>query len=769
VRPRDVESRLASRGGLAAWFARIALRLVFGSLLPGAAGAGEPPEPLPAATVAVSRDDPLRRPRIALVLSGGGARGFAHIGALRALEDMRVPVDLVIGTSMGAAIGGAWAAGASVEARGRLVRETDWDAILSDRPPRASLSVRRRADEIDVPSRIEVGIGSSGLIAPPSAISSQALEAAIRQALPPGAGDRSAASQPVPFAAVATDLLTGRPEVLRDVPLQVAIRASLTVPGLFSPYRHEGRLLVDGGLVENLPIELARSLGADVVIAVNAGQVQSEDSEGDDAVAVTRRMIAILTEQNVDESLRMLAERDVLVTPRLGTLGTLDLRAGVRAIDAGARAVTDVEARLAPLALGPQAYAAFASGRLAAPPPVSSRILAGVRVVGTRRADPMTLVAESGLRTGQAATFDEIRDAADRLYGRGDFERVEVAVEEAPEGRLVTLAPVESAWLANRLRLGMQFATDFREAHSANLAALHVLPWRNAWGAEWRTFVRAGTQLEGRTEWWQPLGPGSPWYASTLASYASGTEVLYDAWRPRALFATRTSELRLSAGRSLGRLGVAELGLARRVSAGRLVLPDSELLGQAFQVPLLEGGRYVDSIGTARMRIDTLEPLAFPVRGSLLSVELERSLDGPAPGVRPLWGSVAALQAARYDAWAGHLYAEWTSGPAQVGGLLRSSGLPVTVSASRSTLLLRGVAARQIGTMPVGWGGAVRIGGSLEWLDAPGWGALGDGRGSAAGGSVFASIDTRLGPLYVGLGHTHGFSPALRLILGPIW
>ena len=776
MRPRDVESRRVSRGVVAACLARIALVFVVGSVLPDAAGAGEPAEPVreagpprAAVSAAVDRDDPLRRPRIALVLSGGGARGFAHIGALRALEDMRVPVDLVVGTSMGAAIGGAWAAGASVDALERLVRETDWDAILSDRPPRASLSVRRRADEVDVPSRIEVGIGARGLIAPPSAISSQALEAAIRQALPPGAGDRSAASQPVPFAAVATDLLTGRPQVLREVPLQVAIRASLAVPGLFAPYRHEGRLLVDGGLVENLPVELARSLGADVVIAVNAGQGPPEDTEGDDALAVTRRMLAILTEQNVDDSLRMLADRDVLVTPRLGTLGTLDLRAGARAIDAGARAVTDVEARLAPLALGTEAYAAFASGRLAVPPPASSRILAGVRVVGTRRADPVTLVAESDLRPGQAATLDEIRDAADRLYGRGDFERVEVAVEEAPEGRFVTLSPVESAWLANRLRLGMQFATDFRNAHSANLAALHVLPWLNAWGAEWRTFVRVGTQLQGRTEWWQPLGPGSPWYASTLASYVSGTEVLYDAWQPRVLLGARTAELRLSAGRSLGRLGVAELGLVRRVSAGRLVLPDQDLLSQTFQVPSIAGGRYVGSIGTARMRLDTVEPLAFPARGSLLSVELERSLDGPAPGERLLWGSVAALQAARYEAWAGHLYAEWTSGPAQVGGFLRSSGLPVTVSASRSTLLLRGVAARQIGTMPVGWGGAVRVGGSLEWLDAPGWEALGDGRGSAPGGSVFASIDTRLGPLHLALGLTHGFAPALRLILGPIW
>jgi NTE family protein len=393
-----------------------------------------------------------------------------------------------------------------------------------------------------------------------------------------------------------------------------------------------------------------------------------------------------------------------------------------------------------------------------------------VRVVGTRRADPATLVAESGLRPGAVATLDQIRDAADRLYGRGDFERVEVSIDEAPEGRFVTLAPVESAWLENRLRFGLQFATDFRDAHSASLAALHVWPWLNAWGAEWRTFVRAGTQLQGRTEWWQPLGPGSPWYASAQAAYGSETGTLYDGWRPSGRFWARGSEVRVTAGRLLGGLGVAELGLAHRSYSTRLVLPDPELVGSAgLEVPSIPGNRSAGKVVTARLRLDTVEPLSFPASGTLLSAALERPLDEPEPGGRPLWGSVALLQAARYGSWAGHLYAEWTSGAAQVGGFLRSSGLPVTASASRSTLLLRGVAARQIGTMPVGWGGAVRIGGSLEWLDAPGWTDLGSGRGSAAGGSVFASVDTRLGPLHLALGHTHGFSPVLRLVLGPVW
>ena len=194
------------------------------------------------------------RPRVALVLSGGGARGFAHVGVLRALQRMRVPVDLVAGVSMGAVVGGAYAAGRSVDELEAFVFATDWGDILSDRPARDHLDFRRREDDLLVPSRIEFGVGRQGVQLPPGTVGNEALEAALMRLLPPGASERPLNRLSLPFRSVASDLLSGELVELIDTPLFASLRASLAMPGVFQPIRVNGRLVVDGGLVRNLPV-----------------------------------------------------------------------------------------------------------------------------------------------------------------------------------------------------------------------------------------------------------------------------------------------------------------------------------------------------------------------------------------------------------------------------------------------------------------------------------------------------------------------------------
>ena len=216
------------------------------------------------------------RPRIALVLSGGGARGFAHIGVLR---ELHVPVDLVVGTSMGSVIGGAYAAGASVADLGRMARDTDWEQVVADRPPCDELAFRRREEDVLLPSRIEFGVHRDGLALPPSAAGNAALEQALGRLLPAGTRDSPVSALALPFRCVASDLLTGEPVELVDTPLFLAMRASLAVPAVFAPVRVGRRLVVDGGLVRNLPVGTARAMGADIVIAVNVGTTLAPEKE----------------------------------------------------------------------------------------------------------------------------------------------------------------------------------------------------------------------------------------------------------------------------------------------------------------------------------------------------------------------------------------------------------------------------------------------------------------------------------------------------------
>ena len=728
------------------------------------------------AGVAAERAD--RSPRVALVLSGGGARGFAHIGVLRVLDRLRIPVDLVVGTSMGAAVGGAYAAGVGPDALEVFALGTDWATVLADRPPRSEQPIRRRTDDIEVPSRVELGVGPNGLLAPRSAAGSQALEAALRRLLPAGAGDRAARAQPVPFAAVATDLKTGQRVDLQEAPLFAAIRASLSVPGLFPPFRYDGRSLVDGGLVRNLPIDLARALGADVVIAVNLGTPLADEVGVSDAIGATQQMLNILTERNVQRSLRELRPQDVLIEPQLGAASFVDFQAARAAIDAGERAAWEASGRLAALALPEAAYAArarqLASLRDVATRP-GNRSIASVSVVGTRIADPATLAAESRLVRGQQASTEDVQRAADRLYGRGDFERVDVRVDDDPDGMRVSFEPVEPPSQRSRLRLGLQFGTDFRDDTEVSVSAMHLLPWLNAWGGELRTLLRAGSTARAAVEWWQPLGPGSDWFGVASARYASKSEPVYVNQRPFVLVGAQRTGVGLAAGRLIGDLGYGSVGITRSVRRDRLVLPD---------VPEDVGGGTFDAgvrtIGTATVLIDTREPIGFPERGTMFAAAYERPFRaerdneyGPGDAL-----TVQAMQAFRVAEVSGHVYGEFvrSRGPDVVpalGGFLRLSGTPrnALYPDGEAVLFGRLVLGVPIGAMPVGLGGAVRAGMSFE--GANGIGDRSEAIQSLGGvriaGSVFTSVDTRFGPLYAALGKTSGIRPGLYLLLGPYW
>ena len=299
----------------------------FTLLLAQTAQAQTDASPQPASVAAaVAPIAPAARPRIALVLSGGGARGFAHIGVLRALRAQRIPVDMVVGTSMGSVVGGAYAAGASIADLEKMARQTDWDRVVADRPAREDLEFRRREEDVLLPSRIEFGVTGDGVSLPPSAAGNAALERTISRLLPAGTRDRPVSQLALPFRSVASDLVTGNQVDLIDTPLFLTMRASLAVPGVFAPVRVNGRLVVDGGLVRNLPVDLALKMGADIIIAVNVGTPLAPEKNLGSAFGVAQQMINILTEQNVQRSVKELRAQDILIAPPLNGVGFLEFR-----------------------------------------------------------------------------------------------------------------------------------------------------------------------------------------------------------------------------------------------------------------------------------------------------------------------------------------------------------------------------------------------------------------------------------------------------------
>src|SRR6188508_2454695 len=209
------------------------------------------------------------RPRVGLVLSGGGARGAAHVGVLKVLDEMHVPVDAIAGTSMGAVVGGLYASGMSADEIEKLISSVNWQDAFQDRPPRAELGFRRKQDDRNFLVRYALGVREDGFVLPQGLVQGQKLEQVLRNAALPVAQIRDFNRLPIPFRAVATDLETGEAVLMDSGDLVTAMRASMSAPGVFAPAQRDGRLLIDGGLVENLPIDVARQMGVDILIVVD--------------------------------------------------------------------------------------------------------------------------------------------------------------------------------------------------------------------------------------------------------------------------------------------------------------------------------------------------------------------------------------------------------------------------------------------------------------------------------------------------------------------
>ncbi|QJD90828.1 patatin domain-containing protein [Duganella dendranthematis] len=750
-----------------AFIRTLAAALCCGFFLSAALAAPGAPAPQQPNATSVAPDASVKpRPKIALVLSGGGARGFAHIGVLRALQELRIPVDFVVGTSMGSVVGGAYAAGSSVEQLELLVRRTDWNAVVADRPPRDELIYRRREEDLLLPSRIEFGVHEDGVSLPPAAAGNEALELALTSILPSGTRDKPANLLQLPFRSVASDLVTGELVELSDAPLFLAMRASLAVPGVFAPVRVNQRLLVDGGLVRNLPVDVAREMGADIIIAVNVGTPLAPEKELVSAVSVAQQMLQILTEQNVQRSLKELRPSDILVQPNLGGIGFLDFGRYDRAMKEGEAAVRAMSEKLVKLALPEAQYAAYEVKRLSAPVAIDQPVLlTKLEVAPSGRINPKELEVQSGLKIGQMVTSEQATAAGNQLFGRGDLARVETEVRDDESGRSVLIKPTEAEWAHSRLRVGLELNSDFSENNAFEIKALHVLSSLNDWGAELRTTARVGTARVLSNQFWQPLGAGSQWYVAPTLEFASGaTDIFNNNGLRQARYAYDYTSTQIALGRQLGRWGDLRYTVARTNSNAHYTIPEDLTRQHVSQ-----------TVQTLSFNVDTLDTIAFPTRGTLFSLDWQRALHAnDVAAAVPAQQQVKGLEAFHVGRWAGHVYAEWArsqGGAADnnLGGFLRLSGTtPESVVGSR-TVLGRVVMARSIGAMPAALGGDVRLGFSLEAggayspTDPLRWGKL---KNAASG---FIAVDTRFGPLYFGAGTTKGGNSSAYLFLGPIW
>ena len=709
---------------------------------------------------------PAPPPRVGLVLSGGGARGAAHVGVLKVLEELRIPVHCISGTSMGSIVGGLYAYGHSpAELEDLLTRrgnDRGWDYLLADGDGRAGTNFRNKEESLLITGRIKLGLQGFSLRLPKGWIQGQNLETELRFLTQDAHDLPSFDDLQLPFRCVAVDIGTGEKVVLDHGNLALALRASMSLPGVFAPAVVDGRELLDGGLVDNVPVDVARQLGCDVLIAVDIGTPLAKASDIHDLLDVTSQTVAILTQQNVDRSLASLGGEDTLIQPQLGDMTSMDFERVGEAIEIGAAATRAVAERLRRYSVDPATFDAYLARQRRAPQ-APTRIKS-ITVDNQSSFSDAVVVSRVGVQPGDTVDEQKLRDGLARLYATGDLQRIGFALKNRQDdGADLELRPEDKAWGVDSLQVGLRLESNFTDLSRYELGLLYTKKHLNALGGELRVYAEIGSESAIYGEFYQPLAEDGSFFVAPngFAAHDSG-----DSYNGTTKVAEGEVNYMLGGadvGATLGSIGELRVGVLRAhgtVDIGLSVLP--------FPIPKVD---FDDGLAHVLLRFDTLDDAIFPQRGVLSSLEYRLGSGDLGADAGYEFLQVTHSQAHTFGNFTAMalLEGDFTLSETlpfyarpSLGGFLRLSGLPQgSLSgqhAALGTLMLRQQLTH--GVAPVYLGGSIEAGNVWrdrdeqwrEWIHA---------------GSLFVAIDTPVGPLHFGVGAADGGNYTGFMFLGP--
>src|SRR5690606_4852181 len=449
--------------------------------------------------------------RVGLVLSGGAARGLAHIGVLKALEEQGVRIDAIAGTSMGAIVGGLYAAGYTVNELERLALELDWQQVLSDSPPRERIPFRRKQDDRDFLIKQKLSFRDDGSLGLPlGVIQGQNLALLLESLLVHRSDTRDFNRLPIPFRAVATDVVSGEQVVIGAGHLPQVMRASMSIPAVFAPVEVDGRLLVDGGMVNNVPIDVARQMGVDRVIVVDLGMPLKPAEQLHTVIDVMNQSINLMMRKNSEAQLQTLDEGDILIQPPLAGYGVADFNRGEQMLDAGYRATRIHAERLASLGQSGAGSPALAIARTREQ---RTPLIREIRVENDSKVGDEVIRRHIRQPLDQPLDIERLQKDMGTLYGLDYFERVQYRVAPLDErGSALVIDARGKRTGTDYLRLGLNLSDDMRGDSAYNLGASYRVNGINELGAEWLTRVQLGDRQELYSEFYQPLDAGSRYF-----------------------------------------------------------------------------------------------------------------------------------------------------------------------------------------------------------------------------------------------------------------
>lgn len=712
---------------------------------------------LAVATAAVAAEG--SRPRIGLVLGGGGARGAAHIGVLEVLEKYRIPIDCVAGTSMGALVAGVWAAGMPPARMREAMAQANWNDMFIDNPDYSELSYRNKSIARRYLPGSESGVTADGVRYQSSVVAGQKIKLFFNQLVRANQGERSIEDLPLPLSIIATDIGTGEKVVFANGPLTTAMRASMAVPGLIAPVDHLGSKLVDGGLVDNVPVEEVRKrCGAELIIAVDVGSPLLKAEEVGSLISVSAQMIGILTAQNVARSLATLGAADVLIRPDLEGIGPGDFSSHAEAADRGRAAAEALANRLAMLSVSPAYYAEWWK-KIEVLRRISPRI-DEIEIAGLGRVPAAAIQRHLLATAGATIRPAEINHDLLRMYGDGWYESVDYTVLSERDRNILRVMPVEKPWGPDYLRLGVNLQADSSQGSTFGLRAAYHQTWLNNLGGELLYTGEIGSTTRLGIDYYQPLDYRQDFFAQLIGNIGRERLNVYENDRRIAQYLVTENSLHAYLGAHAGLYGPVRAGWVHRrrlysPDVGDPTLPKADVTYGGWQV---------------RADFDQFDRLYFPTRGWAAQLSWFQSpqmnyarADADVRGAHAIGGTVFNARL-RYTASPQGALPVYDAG--SLGGFLNMTAFAKDQIIGDDIRYVGISAERILGRLPIGLRGDMRIGLAFELARVGYRYSETELDGIINSAALYVGGETPFGPIYLGFGHSTSGISNLFLFIG---
>ncbi|MFZ4689215.1 MAG: patatin-like phospholipase family protein [Polymorphobacter sp.] len=706
------------------------------------------------------------RPRIGLVLGGGGAKGFAHIGVIEELERRHIPVDVVAGTSMGAVVGSMYAIGKDASEIKAIARAIDWKTIFDDSLKRNDLSFRRKREVRDIFLNARLGIANGKPVLPTGVLGGQRLFATVQELFAPWRATENFDALPIPFRAVASNIVTGEHVVMGSGNLSTAVFASMSIPAGFAPVDREGLLLVDGSISDNLPIDVARAMGVDVVIAVDVGEPPKASADKiNNALDVIAQMQALLGYEAIKRQRASMSGRDVMIDPDITGLSVTAFDQAELGMQRGREAAQKLGDRLQALAVGDAEWARYLAERRARANPAPIRI-AKVEIVNTSKIETEEIAALVTTRPGDVLDGRVMKRDVEAIFGLDAFNRVDYRIDVDPAGNTLRINAKGNTVSEKYYQTGLILASNFGKSATFDLAVGYTDRNFLNTGAEWRGFARIGSDVLFDVNLYKQFGN---LFVEPTAFYQRYSSVLIQQGSniSTASLQVARAGAGVDGGMVFGNWG--ELRAGFRIG-GINPGDDSVTVG-------IPSGWNTDVDWRIGFTVDTLDKLTFPREGLFAQVQYVDHVatlgssftrnNVIANVQKPFtWDRLTIVAGARLGTTAGGL--NDFVGDFQTGGFLNLSGLQRNSLIGRQLLFGRAVGYYRLTDKSPIIDLPIYLGGSLEagnvWTNTSDI-SLGNLRTAASG---FVAAETPIGPVWLAYGRS-GSNGSIYLVIGRVF